>query len=311
MLKKDEYIARKKFLNGQTKEVGGSASDLRCEDALASLSPIAIGEVFELELGDAVRLPKVLPGLTFDCIQSDDRDTVHDEDWASSVSESCDFESGSQESIVRIAIARKGRALWQLVGLQFGPEIKVVVQNPEDCYSASSRYFGEVIAQSKWGSAGYGIDFAGSSALIDVGDYWIEAFAGDSLEPDQMFAKPTDADSGAYLAGWLEEQDAILPALFELFECKWSDPKLLAELHLMLPEISKVAPRLVLTQARTRSLKAVLKNRDGAVGALVSILRQTKSDQAQKLVSGLREGTESQSLKTVLSVFSFSEMMGL
>ena len=309
MLKKDEYIARKKFVNGQTKEVGGSASGLRHEDALASLSPIAIGEVFELELGDAVRLPKVLPGLTFDCIQSDDRDTVHDEDWANSVSESCDFESGSQESIVRIAIARKGRALWQLVGLQCGPEIKVVVQNPEGRHSASSRYFGEVIAQSEWGSEVYGIDSAGSAALIDVGDYWIEAFDGDSLEPDQMSAKPTDANSGAYLAGWLEEQDAILPALFELFECKWSDPKLLAELHLLMPEISKVAPRLLLTQSRTKSLKAALAKKDGEVGSLLRILRQPKPVEASKMLELLREFLDADDLKTFLSVYSFAELM--
>lgn len=309
MIKRDEFIARKKLLNGQTIEERGSAADLTCENALSSLSPIAIGEVFELELGEAVRLPKVMPGLTFDCIQSDEPGAVHAEEWANYVSEACDFESGSQESIVRIAIARKGQALWQLIGLQYRSEIKVLVQNPEDCYSASSRYFGDVIARNTWGSEGYGIGFEGSAALIEVGDFWVEAFDGDSLEPDQMFAKPTDAESGIYLAGWLEEQNAVLPAIFELFECKWSDPELRRELNLLIPEISKIAPRLLLTQSRTKSLKAALAKKDGDVGSLLRILRQPKPVEASKMLKLLREYQNVDDLKTFLSVDSFAEMM--
>ena len=242
-------------------------------------------------------------------MQSDDQRDDHDEEWAQNVIEACDFESGSQDSIVRIAIARKGGAVWQLIGLPCGSDIAVIVQNPEDCYSASSRYFGEVIAQSSWGSEGYGINFEGGAALVEVDDYWVEAFDGDSLEPDRLVEKPSDSDSGRYLAGWLEEQDAILPAVVELFDCKWSDPDLRAQLDLLRPHISKVAPRLLLTQARTRSLKAALTKQEGAVGALRDILRNAKSDQAQKLVQKLREAHESQNLKTFLSVFSFSMVM--
>jgi hypothetical protein len=256
---------------------------------LEIFNPIRPNDVFEIDIRPGIDPMQVLHWIRFDSTETVDGESADVYDYQVDWVEGFDVEP-TERLVFRFAQLRQGREIWQIVGIQGATKMVLALRSVEENYLPQARYFSRaVIAEYGFHSDGPGpISWDGSAALLDLGDWWVNAYGGDLAEwmADEIYERPRDKVEE--FVSWLERLNAV--ALFVLLNanCKWTDVHLTERFNEAISILSDPDSangiNIDLNSQEIEESFNLIKSRDGQVAQLLDILESESHDLAQKLV---------------------------
>jgi len=215
------------------KYCGGGDEDIRRLDDLKSsgdfsgvdlegFSPIRAHEVFEIEIALDLDPMRVLEHLSFDNEDAPDPSYADDYEYPVDWIREFDFDT-TRHAVSRFAILIQGGQVWKIVGVRFGDELRLVLADTEETYEPATRYYSErVLGDFSYHSDGPGpVSWDGSSALLELDGFWLQANGGDKYAKDQVIDLGNQPFASRYLE-WLMENSAQVIFILTHVKCEWA-----------------------------------------------------------------------------------------
>lgn len=275
---------------------GFDASDLEM------FNPIRAHEVFEIEISSDLDPLKVIEHLRFS--DEDSPDFYSSDEYPVDWLEEIGFET-SHRFVSRYAVLIQGDQLWKIAGVRFDEELKLVLQDPEDSYSPSTRYYSQrVLGDFEYHSEGPGpVSWDGSCALVDIGGFWILANGGDISEPDDVITPDLDAFGFAtYYIAWLQENLAQVAFILNRVKCEWADREQKQQFEALLDGVREVA--LFSDQLSAYEVDLVIEhilNSGYEFKELINVLRSPKHALAPALLKVMSQVVKTESAQVLRS----------
>ena len=309
-----------------SKYIGGSLEDVvrRAQPAspngfdgreLEMFNPIGPKDVFEIEIPVGLDPMNVLKHLKFDSRENPDEIDPSDYECPCEWLEDIDLYPLYGE-VTRLAVLKQGGVTWQIVGIPFEEDLVLVLREMIDHDWPGTRYDAKrILAEYSYHSDGPGpVSWDGSGALLDFGDWWMEAYGGDSssMTKDKIRPKPAQFDKSFVL--WLAMNGAT--ATFVLFnaECKWEDQDLRQKLVDGITDLSEIDSSIGIGHSLTKdeldSVLILLDEPASVSGALLRILSDPTGADAAPLVSAVHGAVEAQDISFLLNADAFVATLG-
>ncbi len=282
---------------------------------LEMFNPIRANEVFEIEIRSGLDPMKVLEHLQFDSREAyDDSDALENEypiDWL----EEFDFYPIYGE-VVRLAVLKQSGVTWQIVGLPYQDELVLVFKEPIDHDWPGTRYDAKrILASYSYHSDGPGpVSWDGSGALLDLGDWWIDASGGDSSATTKDTIMPRPEKFGEAFVTWLTSASAT--ATFVLFNegCKWTNTALRQRFIDALVDLSEADSAIgighSLTNDELAEVLAILDAPYSVSGAIKRILTEPENVHAEALVVAVEAAAQEQDISFLMNADGFVATVG-
>jgi len=261
--------------------------------ALEKFNPIRCGDALRVELRDGLDPYEVLKILRFD--SDDDFDGTDYQSWDTPMEWVDDFEESYayNGTIRRYAVLVQGVKTWRIVGFEHKGDIKLILMDPDYMYEAGSRYAGiRPIGDFTFHTEGPGpVSWDFENAIFDAGDFWLQAFGGDSGQHDKALDKPSNPEEFAqtYL-DWLTSSRALTLFILNYAPCNWSRKRDKEELDSALGNTYEIMSFYGhLNQHEKDLILKAIQESEYHDKELIAILGATKSDLASVLVAEIEE----------------------
>lgn len=259
---------------------------------LEMFNPICANEVFEIEIRPGLDPLSVIKWLEFDGYDFPDFSDAEDYEYPLQWLQTYEFVP-SDGNVMRLALLRQGDQDWHIVGIPSSEDITIGLRAVEDSHQPPTRYFSHrVVGEYSNLVDGPGpVSWETSGAILDLGDYWIEAFGGDFAPNDVIIEKPTDVP--AAFVDWLVRTPAASVFILKNVKCGWKDSRLAARYKRAITNIDLVDSGItIFNSLTTEELIEVLELLKQQVGAGSNLLKALVDDQhpnAETLVQLLEE----------------------
>lgn len=282
---------------------------------LEMFNPIRANEVFEIEIRSGLDPMKVLEHLQFDSRDPYDESEAFENEYPIDWLEELDFYPIYGE-VVRLAVLKQSGVTWQIVGLPYQDELVLVLKEPIDHDWPGTRYDAKrVLVEYSYHSDGPGpVSWSGGGALLDLGDWWIDAIGSDipGTIGDKIMPRPEKF--GKAIVTWLTEASAT--ATFVLFNegCNWTDAVLRQRFIDALVDLSETDSSIgighSLTTDELAEVLAILDAPHSVPGAIKRILTEPENIHAEALVVAVEAAAQEQDISFLLDPDTFVATVG-
>ena len=254
---------------------------------LEMFNPIRANQVFEIEIRSGIEPMSVIRWLEFDGHGHPEFDDATDYEYPVEWLSTYDFEP-SNGNVTRLALLRQGNQDWQIVGIPYAGEVVLALRSVEESYLPPARYFSHrIIGEFSNHVDGPGpVSWDTSGAILDLGDWWIEAFGGDSANNDIIVNKPVNIPEA--FVEWLFRTPAVLVFVLKNVVCNWKNSQLVDRYNHAIENIDLVDSGITifnsLTTEELNIVLALIKKKSGVEANLIQILESEDHPIAETLV---------------------------